>query len=264
MQKIDQDLIYISAELAKNPDSERLKNVKASMLNNKALILGQSQRFNDAIKCLNQAIDLNPTEVLPTLITNKASLLHKASRFNESIECASKLLLDIDINNEKANELLVLNYSTLATIDNEKGNNLEALKKVEKALEIRPKDSVLLYNKATILNELEKLDEALEFSDQSIAFDSNLSSAKTLKAFIFHKQALAEADKKNYDEAINKIDKAIEINPSETAFLINKGSFLIKLKRYDSAIETANIVLEQQPSNSDALTIKNISSKYIK
>ena len=129
MQKIDQELRAINCELVKNPDSERLKNIKAALLNNKALLLGQAEKYNDALKFIEQALALNSSENLIAFTSNKASFLHKASRFNDSIECAQKIL-ELDVNNEKAIEILVLNYSSQAAIENEKGNNSEALIKV--------------------------------------------------------------------------------------------------------------------------------------
>jgi len=265
MQKIDQDLRAITSELAKNPESERLKNTKAALFNNKALLLGQSGKHNDAIRLLNQALALSSLteENILSITSNKASILHKASRFNDSIECAQQVL-ELDVNNEKAIEILVLNYSSQASLENEKGNNNEALIKQDKAIELKPEDSVLLYNKANILNELGKYDDALIYIDKSLQIDPSLTIAKTLKAFIFHKKSSNEGDRKNYEEAISWIDKAIEVNPSEIAFFINKSNFLFKLKQYDKCLETATKALELQPTNADALSIKNIACKYLK
>jgi len=263
MQKIDQELRAIHCELAKNPGSERLKNVKAALLNNKALLFSQAGKYNDALKFIDQALALNTSENFLAFTSNKASFLHKASKFNDSIECAQKIL-EIDLNNEKAIEILVLNYSSQASIENEKGNNSLALKMIEKAIELKPKDSILLYNKANILNESQKYDDALSFCFLALQNDPTLASAKSLQAFIFHKMALNEADKKNYEGALEQIDKAIEISNSEIAFFINKSSFLFKLKRYDESAANADKALELQPANQDALNMKKIASKYLK
>ena len=160
LAKLDQDLILITNELSQNPESEMLKNIKAAHLNNKALILGQLQKFNDAIKCINQAIDLNPTNNYLSLLLNKASFYHKISKFNESLEWAHKVL-EMDSNNEKAVEIIILNLSSQVALDNEKGNNMEALNKLERAIELKPNDASLLFNKAAILHEIEEYDRNL-------------------------------------------------------------------------------------------------------
>ena len=193
---------------------------------------------------------------------NKASFLHKASKFSDSIECAHKVL-ELDSNNEKAVEIIILNLSSQVELDNEKGNNIEALIKLERAIELKPNDTSLLFNKAAILHELEKYEEAIECIDKLMESEETFSNAKLLKAAILHKQSLLEGDDENYVEALSKIDQAILLKPNEIIFLINKSSFLFKLKQYVKAAEFADMALALDKTNKDAMTIKNYATKHL-
>ena len=121
-----------------------------------------------------------------------------------------------------------------------------------------------MYNKANILNELGKFEDSLSYIDQSLQIDPSLGNAKSLQAFIYHKMASNEADKKNYEEAVTILNKAIESNPYEIAFFINKSSFLFKLKKFNESAECVDKALAIQSSNQDALNLKKIVSKYLK
>ena len=57
-----------------------------------------------------------------------------------------------------------------------------------------------------------KFEDSLSYIDQSLQIDPSLGSAKSLQAFIYHKMASNEADKKNYEEAVTILNKAIESN----------------------------------------------------
>ena len=59
-----------------------------------------------------------------------------------------------------------------------------------------------------------------------------------------------------FEEAIECYDKAIELEPRNTSFLLNKGVVLMELDRFDEAEILFTKVLALDPSNDDARVLK--------
>ena len=59
-----------------------------------------------------------------------------------------------------------------------------------------------------------------------------------------------------FEEAIECYDKAIELEPRNTSFLLNKGVVLMELDRFDEAEILFTIVLALDTSNDDARVLK--------
>ena len=70
-------------------------------------------------------------------------------------------------------------------------------------------------------------------------------------------KGLASSDLNRYDEAIQYYDKALHIEPNDTDALINKGTALYDLERYDESIQYYDKVLHIDPNDTDALDMKN-------
>src|SRR5688500_16391765 len=63
-------------------------------------------------------------------------------------------------------------------------------------------------------------------------------------------------NQQKYDEAIQYLDKALQIEPNNTNALINKGGALSNLEKYDETIQNFDKVLDIDPNNVDALYSK--------
>jgi len=259
---LDKELSSINIELAKNPNSQHLKNLKANLLNKKSLTLCQQGKINDALKTINQALELNSAYTV-ALLVNKANFLHKLNQFDESLDCCYEAL-GIDSSLQNAKDMIVLNLNNQQVFESEKGNDHDALLKFEKALIFKPDDKFLLYNRAVILNNLERIGEALNSIEQALAIDDSFQNARLLKSIILSKQSVIDSDNKKYEDALEKINIAIELNPKENAYLIQKCSIFVSLKKYNDALELSEKVLHSDKSNKEALTIKNISLTHLK
>jgi tetratricopeptide (TPR) repeat protein len=62
-----------------------------------------------------------------------------------------------------------------------------------------------------------------------------------------------------YNEAITYYDKALSINPKDTAALNYKGSALVKIDKYDEAIASLDKSLSINPWDTVALQVKTIA-----
>jgi tetratricopeptide (TPR) repeat protein len=63
----------------------------------------------------------------------------------------------------------------------------------------------------------------------------------------------ARIELERYNEAINKCDRALEINPNHANAWVNKGYSLNSLGKLDEAIECYNKALEINPNHAAAL-----------
>ena len=68
-----------------------------------------------------------------------------------------------------------------------------------------------------------------------MAIDDLFQNAKVLKSTILSKQSINESENKNYEEALKKIDSAIECNPKENSYLVQKCSIFVNMKKYKEA-----------------------------
>ena len=256
---IDKELLQINIELAKNPTCQHLKTIKATLLNNKALGLFNKNKGNEALKLINQAIELAQTSAL---FSSKSNVLFKMNKYDESMECANKAL-ELDPENPKAKDMVVINLNNKQMVECEKGNFDEALKLLSKAIQLKPEDKSLVCNKALILSYLERYDEAIVEVDKCLVMDESFYNAKVVKAAIVHKLSLNDFEKDDYEAALEKINQAIELKNNEATYLINKSSCLIKLKRYEEAIEFADKALALEKTNKDAAHLRFIANDHI-
>lgn len=255
---IDQELANLSAELQRNPDNVQAKQAKAVLLNNKALTLSKEEKHDEALKLIKQSIELDQSN--PGLFNNQAIFLSKVNKYNEAIESVKKAL-QIDPQNKTSIEILSVNLNNQFTIDVQKGLNNEALEKISRAIELRPNEIIFHCNKASILNKLNRHAEALEWADKALAIDKTNPNARTIKSVILNQLALDDADNQKYEDAIKKIDQAIELKSNEIGHYINKGSFLLSLDRVQEAAKCADKALELDKENKDAKKLKEIVLK---
>lgn len=177
------------------------------------------------------------------------------TRKSDEQSTRSELLTDqSELDKEKRNTDNVSNL-------NEKGYNLnlagkyeEAIKLLNKALQIDPRFSAAVVNKSWALNELGRYDEALRLADEALEIDPRSTSALVNKGF-----ALDSLGKHN--EAIKYYDDALEIDPRNTAALANKGFTLFSLGEYNEAIKYYDDALEIDPQNARILAAKNFIMK---
>lgn len=254
----DQEIARLSAELKKNPNNEKAKKAKSVCLNNKALSLSTKSKNEEAIKIIKQAIELDPLHSV--LYCNLANLYTRMSKYNEAIESASKAL-DVDPHNHNAIEILSLNLNNQYTIDNQKGNHEEALKKITRALELKPHDKIFLFNKASLLNKLGRHEEAIITIEQSLVIDPNFPNGKSMKSIILNQLSLGDSDKQQYEEALCKINQAIELKSNEIGFFINKATYLINLNRIDEASQATEKAFALDKNSKDAKNLKDIIAK---
>ncbi len=106
----------------------------------------------------------------------------------------------------------------------------EALKELDKAIEINPHNSYAWHFKGAALYKLNKSDEAIAAYDKAIEINPQSPMPWISKG-------VALDDLNRSDEAIKAYDKAIEINPQNSVAWYNKGNALDNLDKFNEAIK---------------------------
>ena len=233
--------------------------------NNKGVSLTALGRHEEAIRCLDKALEIDPR--LARVWSNKGKSFHALGRYEEAIRCYDKAL-EIDPRlavtwSNKGGSLNILGhppedaircYDKAIEIDagyayawNNKGRSLytlgrheEAIRCYDKALEIDPRYAAAWHNKGNSLYALSRYEEAIRYLDKALEIDPRDAAAWHNKGNSLH--ALGR-----YEEAIRCCDKVLEIDPRYAAAWYNKGSSLHALSRYEDAIFCYDKALEIDP-----------------
>ena len=154
----------------KNSDEDEL----SESLLDKAEILSHLKRDKDALKIINQALELDPEN--PIGWDMKSDTLSDLGRYDEALQAAEKGL-SFD---EEHVDLLIDMGSVLIKL----GKNEEALSYFNKGIQFDSSDELLWYNKACVLSILDRKDEALDALTVAIALDpDNILKLKKEKDF---------------------------------------------------------------------------------
>lgn len=154
----------------KNSDEDEL----SESLLDKAETLGHLERDEDALKIINQALELDPEN--PNGWDMKSDVLNELGRYDEALQAAEKGL-SFD---EEHVDLLIDMGSVLMRL----GKDEESLSYFNKAIQFDSSDELSWYNKACVLSALDRKEEALDALTVAIALDpDNIIEMKKEKDF---------------------------------------------------------------------------------
>ncbi|MDD1752264.1 MAG: tetratricopeptide repeat protein [Methanotrichaceae archaeon] len=245
---------YLSAEDATSPTAliKGLQQAYAgvSTFNNalvwisKGFALVKLDKYNEAIKAFDEALDLNPNSA--TAWSGKGSALEKLGKDDEAIMAFDKAL-DLDPN--------------FATAWSGKGFALQNLSKddeakaaFDKALSLDPKSATAWFGKSFALQKLGKDAEAVQAYDKAFQLDPASVSATT-----WSNKGAAYLNLSEYDEALQALDKANELDPDYAPAWYNKGAVYLKLAKYDEAIQVLDKAIELDPKLAEAWYNKGLA-----
>jgi tetratricopeptide (TPR) repeat protein len=198
--------------------------------------LKEQYSFDDAIQAYDKALEINESHI--AALAGKGEALWKTGRYNES-------LLSFD-------EVLNLSpYYVRAWIG--KGVALHGLgdfngsrQAYDMALEIDPTSAMAWNDKAWLLYKQDMYQEAVDYSDRAIdLLNRNLAATIDTKAVALERLG------KN-DEALQWIDRALELTPRDSIVWIHRGDILKALgnqtgsqEAYDRAKELPEQSLDE-------------------
>ncbi|MCX6841550.1 MAG: serine/threonine-protein kinase [candidate division WOR-3 bacterium] len=202
---------------------------------NKGVSLNTLGRCEEAIRCFDKALELDPQEALAW--DNKGSSLDSLGRYEEAIRCYDKAL-ELDPRN--------------AAVWYNKGLSLDSLDRYEeaihchdKALELDPRFALAWCNKGNCLSSLGHYEEAVRSYDKALELDPRKAGAWDNKGFSLNLLG-------RYDDAIRCFDKALELDPRYASAWLSKGASLHELGRHEEALSCFDKALELDPRYASA------------
>ncbi len=214
----------------------------ANIWNNKGICLGNMSHLDEALKCLDMAIEIDPLSAYAW--NNKGFWLGNMGRFDEALKCLDKAI--------QINPLYADAWNTRGTTLFNMGHIDEALISHKKAVEIDSRHGYAWNNMGLTLYGMGRLNEALKCYDKAIEIDPWNANA-------WYNKGMAMFSMDRFDEAIKHLDKAIEIDPKHVNALNAKGIALYCIGRLDEALGCYDKAIEIEPQNAEVWFSKAIS-----
>lgn len=258
--------------------------------NNKGTALARLRKYREAIECYNMAIKLKPDynlakdnkkiaeeklnvqpyDAAKERLANRRKYQEEGEKlFKEKkyYEALNKFNAAIEIEPSQ----ILMNYKGMCLHEQRKYQ--EALKVYDSIITNYPKDPYVYNNKASTLEELGRLREALQCAEKAIAIKPNestfISNRTILKDKISEKadELYNKADKcyknKEHNEALNFINQALDIKTTAEAFNY-KGVILDEMKSYEEAVKYYDKSIAINPGRSYIYNNKGVSMLNLK
>ena len=197
--------------------------------------LYESKRYEEALRCYDQAVNLDPGNTRAW--DNRGLCFADLNRHVEAIPCYDKAL-QIDPKNVAGWCNRGISLSALSRDE-------EALQCFDKALKVDAKHSIIWQKKGDTLLNLRRHEEALRCFDQALEIDVRNADAWASKG-----ESLTNLNR--YQDALHCCDKALEINPQYVGAWYNKATVEDILGQKNDALRSykkyINLAPDQQAS----------------
>ena len=255
------------------------KNFDALQLS--AIIAGQTNNFELALKMLDEVLKINPD--FADAHSNRGLAFKGLKRFNEAIASFDRAI-ELKPDHFQAHYNRGLSLKEIQQYE-------DALVSYERAIEIKPDYADAYLCCGVVLTDLDRLNEALANFDRAIAINPDYAEAhsnrgETLRLLKRLEEALTSCDRaiaikpdyaeahsnhgvalgdlKRFDEALASYNRAIAINPDYAEAHSNRGVALRKLKRFDEALASYNRVIAINPDYAEAHSNRGVALAELK
>jgi tetratricopeptide (TPR) repeat protein len=216
-------------------------------------------RHDEAIEDLRKSSELKPENPL-TLLGLGMALFDQATAEQESAETdeerQEKLLDESFEAFEKTAKLVpqvaqpLLHMGQIHALRSEFDKSLEVL---DKAYELDANNLSVLLMRASVYQELDKLDMALADVERALKHPGiNPDTRSRVKKF----QAMLLAGSDNVDDAIDVLKELQKDSPEDIAVVLQMGTFYGSEEEHEKAVEMYTKVLEMEPANKVALRLR--------
>lgn len=210
----------------------RTNPAEAEAWNKKGIDLFKADKLEDALRCFDQAILLDPDSV--RALYNKAMTLDDLGRHDSALSCYSRTL-EIDPSLAGA----WLNKGALLNQMGQMGQTKileEAAVCFDKAVELDPGQLIAWYNRGKNFADLGRDADAVRCYERAIDIDPD--DANSWNNIGGCHLRLGKPEK-----ALASFDRTISINPSHAFGWGNRGEALNKLRRFEEAIKAFDTAL---------------------
>ena len=233
LQERQQEILNIQSQLK---HQSLLLPERASLSNQKAILLHIERRYSEAIASYDKALEIKPD--YHEAWNNRGIAFYYLQRYSEAIASYDKALEIKPDDHEAWNNRGIAFYYLQ--------RYSEAIASYDKALEIKPERHETWYNRGYALGNLQRYSEAISSYDKALEIKPDYHVA-------WNNRGLALGDLQRYSEAISSYNKALEIKPDYHVAWNNRGLALGNLQRYSEAIASYNKALEIKPDYPKAL-----------
>jgi len=172
--------------------------------------LREQYKFDDAIQAYDKALEINESHI--AALAGKGEALWNTGRYNESLQSFEEVL--------NLSPYYVRAWVGKGVAFHGLGNFKESRRSYDMALEIDPNYAMAWNDKAWLFYKQDMYQEAVDYSDRAIKIlNKNLAATIDTKAVALEKLG------KN-DEALQWIDRALELTPMDSIVWIHKGDIL--------------------------------------
>jgi tetratricopeptide (TPR) repeat protein len=192
-----------------------------------AVALSKQNKYDEAIKCLARAIELDPK--YPYARSGMGIILLATDRPNEAIEYLNEALR-ITTDQDKADV-----YANLGLAYNQLGKYEQALQNWTRAAELDPKYPDAHNNMGTVLAAAGRFDEAIVCFNKALRIDPN-------KAEVYANLGLVYNQLGKYEQAVRNWTRAVELKPN-SAEVLNNLAWLLATAG-DASAQDANRAIE--------------------
>lgn len=125
------------------------------------------------------------------------------------------------------------------------GNHAKAVEVLSRALELDDASADVHFHLATVFYDLEAFDKAVEHFRATVSLDAKNAFAMNNLAYLFSEQGT------NMKEGLELVDRALALQPENSAFLDTKGWLNFRLGRHDEADAFVSKAIALQPEVSE-------------
>lgn len=194
----------------------------------------------DKNQALNYYSQVNDGDNYLTAITNRATILFDQDKIDE----AQQLLASTRLSNPSLTTLMYL-FETNAL---QKRNKIsQAWQAINKALKLSPKDTNLLYTRALLAAQTNRVAQAEKDLRHIIKIEPNNDTALNALGYVLTTHTT------RYKEALTLIKRAFELNPDNPATLDSLGWVYYKLGHLDEAVSFLSAAYQAEPDPEIAL-----------
>lgn len=205
----------------------------------KATDLAKAEKYDDALRCYDQAIKIDPSCVLAQVC--KATLLQKIGRTADALA----LFEATDLEAEESLAVWALYRKVLLLV--ELAMPADAMACLDRITELDPGHSHAFFAKGCLHDEYYETGKMLESLEKSVRCYDQAIRAKPDLAEAMYNKGLALSKLRRREEAIASFGDAIRTRPDFADAYDSKGSELNFIGKYDEAILCYSKALKIKP-----------------
>ncbi|EGJ71187.1 Tetratricopeptide TPR_1 repeat-containing protein [Bacteroides coprosuis DSM 18011] len=234
-----------------------LFSIARLILNNQGLeVLNDlpNWQVETALERIDEAIRIKDEAIYTQLRAEALTLL---GRFDEALDCYSVV--------NKSEIASPLSFYNTALVEKAKGSSSDVVlvlldscvNRLEKPYNFSA--SPYLFERAQVLTSIGKHRDALKDLDEYYySVNGQVNSA----FFYFREQVAVQA--KLFQQALDDIELAIQLDPNEPIYLAEKASINLRVGRYEVALETVNNLIALDPNYAEAYRLQGVAYMQLK